>query len=139
MSAIADFIGNLAGDYEYYFAGGKEAEATGKALDQQIAAVQKQELNSGNWTQAQYDQAQANLTAGQTGDVQALLDAAGRQGANESAAGKAIDSTTGFSFSLVGNFLKAIPWWVYLAAAGAAFFYFGGGAILRAKLVKKLS
>ena len=110
-------------------------QARGDALDAQIAANQKDNLDSGKWTVAQYEAANANQQKALTGDVtQQVLDA-GKEGAIEGlnnlqqGVKNAVGNTLSFGWGM-------IPWQLWLVGGLALFIYMGGGIWIRGILEK---
>ena len=115
------------------------ANAVNSAIDQQL-------VDNGTWTQAQADAANANMAAGDvsTGDnnVASSINQAAEQGLMEgvnnvlSAPGQVVGAVGSGASTLLWGIVKAIPWWVYLAAAGALFVWMGGLELLRGRFKK---
>jgi len=117
-------------------------QAKGDALDAQIKADDQANLQSGKWTQDQYDQAVADANSGATGDVTAQVDKAAVDGAKEglqnlvNTVGDAAQGVTNWSFK---SLFKIVPWQVWVAVPIILFFYLGGGVILKRYLEKKFA
>ena len=117
-----------------------QADAATASLDQQL-------LEQGLWTQDQYDQAVANIAAGNAatgaGDVVGSVTAEAQAGLQEgvqnvlTAPGKVVGAVGSGASTLLWGILKSIPWWVWLAAAGALFIWMGGLELLRGRLAHK--
>ena len=122
-------------------------QARSDAADAQLSSLNQQNLERGLWTQAQYDQAQADIAAGNasTGDnnvagaINAEAEAGLQEGLNNvlNAPGKLVGAVGSGASTLLWGIVKAIPWWVWLAAAGALFVWMGGLELLKGRLAKK--
>ncbi len=115
-----------------------DAQAKSNELDAKHAELNQRKLDKGEWTQAQYDQAQANLDAGRL-DVSGGMETAFLDGAKEGAQAEiklitetipgAVNSTLS---GAVGSIWRAIPLSIWIIAGVALFIYLGGASVLRA-------
>lgn len=118
-------------------------QARGNAADAQLSALNTQALNSGHYDQATYDLAVQDAAAGATGDVTAQVGEAFMEGASQGlqnviqAPGKLVGAAGSLSGSVLWGIIKAIPWWVWVAAAGALFIWLGGLSMLRGRLARE--
>lgn len=123
-----------------------EEQARGNELDAKLNALNNQALQSGKYTQAQYELAMDHASEGVTGDVNQQVWQAAGEGALEGAKGElklvstvaggtasAVKGTLNFAF---GTILSAIPWWIYLGALGYGFWWLGGFRWLKKKAFK---
>jgi hypothetical protein len=116
-------------------------------LDQQMAAVNQELVDQGYWTQAQLDQANADIAQGNadagTNDVVATVDQAAAQGAAEglhnvlTLPGQAIGAVGSGAGTVLGSILKHIPWWVWLGLAFLVFVWLGGLVMLKGSLARR--
>jgi len=119
-------------------------QARSNAADAANAKLNQQLLDQGTWTQTQYDQANADMAAGNastgTDNVAGAINAEAAAGLQEglnnvlTAPGKAVGAIGGGLTTALWGILKNIPWWVYLAAGVALFVWMGGLALLRGRL-----
>lgn len=94
-------------------------------LDRQLAALNKQRVESGGWDQAAYDLAEANRQASYIADVAGQVDASFGEGWHEGAA--AIRGETGEGINTVLlSALKIVPWQLWLLAGLWLFLKTGG-------------
>jgi len=107
--------------------GGDKLQADGDALDAQLKAYNAATNYDARLTPEEQAQVKRNLESGKTGDVNAQIDAAFKEGLNEGAA-----NVTGFLggiFDFVGKgvfaVLRALPWWVWLGALAYLLFTTG--------------
>lgn len=131
--------------------GADDLQKEGDALDAKLAAMNNADYAPGGRlynkvaatsgtaaADANYDAVVKNLQTGATGDVDAQINEAFKEGLQEGA-----NNITGFvsgAFKFVGKALGAIllgiPVWVWLGVGVVVFFYLGGGNIIRRKLAK---
>lgn len=122
--------------------GASDEQARGDALDAQLAQMNRDALDSGRWSEDQFNQAEANREAGLTGDVAESIDGEFYTGLNEgwnnvlNAPGKAVGAIGDASGSLLGGVLKNIPWWAWVGGAIALFVWMGGLALLRGRFAR---
>jgi hypothetical protein len=134
----------------------EEADAHLAAQQAELSAKQQQRIAEGTLTQEQADANNATALS-QTTSSEALGAALGaaegsvelvtnptqwaadtRTGAVMAgdAAASAVTFSTDIFGTIVGKFLKSIPWWVWLAAAAALFVWMGGLTLLKGRLAK---
>jgi hypothetical protein len=118
---FADRIGDAAGAWTYYFGGGKDAEAQGKQLDQQLQDMNAAQYARGGYTDAQYALVVQDQNSGQTGDVLSQIEESGQQGANAG-----LDNMKSGVNSAFGSLFGLVPASVWLVAGVALFVYLGG-------------
>ena len=116
-------------------------------LDAGITAANQQLLEQGMLTQAQYDQGQADMAAGNAstgvndvvGSVNSEFVAGAKDGLNNvlDAPGKVVCAVGSGAGQLLWGVLKNIPLWVYGAGVVALFIWMGGLELLRGRLAKK--
>jgi hypothetical protein len=93
-------------------------------LDAQLAAANREKLDSGDWSQKTYDIASQQLNESYI-DVNAQVDQAFSQGASDGAT--AIRTTVGGTINnVVAGTFAVVPWQIWLIGLGWAFFSFGG-------------
>jgi len=105
-----------------------------KKLQQSLDKQAKGEaLDSTDWTQETFDQAEANLKRGAIPNVQGEIDKAFDEGWDEGAARirGAVGNVVG---TAIGTPFKLIPWQLWLVLGVVAFFYLGGAKFLKGKL-----
>jgi hypothetical protein len=123
-----------------------EEQRQQEELDRKLAESNRDLLNRGVWTQAQYDQAEQDRQAGAAGDLQGEVFDAARAGAIEGAeselglvknvTGAAADAVYGTVDFAGRTVFRAIPWWVFFVGAIALFFWAGGGVWLKGRLAR---
>jgi hypothetical protein len=98
--------------------GADKLQAEGDALDAKLTALNAKDYAPGGklYSPANWAAVQQNLDTGRTGDVDAQINAAFKEGLDDGA-----NNVTGFLggiFDFVGKglgaILKAVPWWVWL-------------------------
>jgi hypothetical protein len=114
--------------------------------DAATAQLDQQALESGTWTQAQYDAAMADIGTGNAstgaGDVMGSIDSEAVAGLKEglnnvlTAPGKVVGAVGSGASTLLWGIIKSIPWWVYLGAAVALFIWMGGLELIQGRLKK---
>jgi hypothetical protein len=124
-------------------------QARSTAADVGTQAINQKLLEQGTWTQQQYDTAQADMAAGNVstgvndvmGSINAEAEAGLMDGVNNvlTAPGKVVGAVGSGASTLLWGIVKAIPWWVWLAAAGALFVWMGGLELLGGKLKGRLA
>ena len=122
-------------------------QARSDAADAQTAALNQKLLEQGLWTQTQYDQAQADIAAGNAstgaGDVVGSVTAEGQAGFEEAAnnllkvPGDAVGLVGGGLSQALWGIVKNIPWWVWIGGAAALFVWMGGLSLLRGRLAHR--
>lgn len=108
------------GLFDSIFAPGEQQR--GDALDAAIKLDNQRKADQGRWTQAQADAANANIDA----NYIAVDDQIGSEfsaGLSEGA-GNFRRSVDNFLSGAVGNFIKAVPYWVWFGLAAGAVVYF---------------
>jgi len=121
-------------------------QARSNAADAATAQLDQQNLESGTWTQAQYDQAIQNIGTGNTatgagdamGSINSEAEAGLAEGLNNvlTAPGKLVGAVGSGASTLLWGIIKAIPWWIYLAAGVALFIWMGGLELIQGRLKK---
>lgn len=110
-----------------------EEQQRGDTYDAALADLNRQRLQSGAWTEEQFQTAERNRIAGATGNVGEQVSDSFWQGWTEGR-----DRITGTINSGIGGVLKGIwhsvPLAVWVLILIAAFLYLGGADYLRRKL-----
>ena len=106
-------------------------------LDAQLAALNRETLARGRWTEKQMEEAERNRAAGAGGNIEAQVNAAFNEGLADgySNVTGTIKSTLAAPFKFA---FASLPWQLIAAGLVALFFYMGGwhlvsGALLRFK------
>lgn len=127
----------------------EEEQRRGDELDRQLREMNERDYGPGGRiyerieaergteeADAVYDQVRDNLNEGLTGDVEAQVDDAFREGLEEGYE----NVTGGISNTLAAPFrftFASIPWQLWIAAAVALFLYMGGGVWLKGLINRK--
>jgi len=114
----------------------------GQQLDADLAELNRRKLESGQYTQEEYQRAEANRLAGATGnvagEVRSEFYAGAREGANNvlNFPGQVVGTVGQGAGQLLGGVLAAVPWWVWLGGLAALFVWMGGLTLLKGRLAQ---
>lgn len=118
-----------------------EAEQSrGQQLDADLAELNRRKLESGQYSQQEYEQAEAHRLAGATGNVAGEVQSEFYAGAREGATnvlnfpGQVVGTVSQGAGQLLGGVLAAVPWWAWVGGLAALFVWMGGLTLLRGRL-----
>jgi len=112
-----------------------EEQAKQDAIDSQLGALNKKNLDSGVYDDATYAEAEAHRLAGKLDVNQEVADVFNKS-INDSVSGAA-GAVKGVIKTPFDFLFQALPWEIWVIAAGVAFFYLGGFTYLRGILAKR--
>lgn len=117
-----------------WFYGADKLQKQGDELDQRLAELNQQARETGVYSETQYQQAEADRLSGLTGNADASVNEAFKEGWHQGYE----DLTSGIRNTLdttfkgvLGGVFKSVPWYFWIIGGLVLFTYFGGWRLLR--------
>ena len=112
-----------------------ETQRISDEQDEKLAQLNRDALESGQYSQAQYEMAEKHRIDGVVVDAAGQVGEAFIEGAKEGLA-REQELVKGAVNGVAKGILGFIPWWVFVVAIIALFLYLGGGNLVRRKIAE---